>query len=418
MNKAACCILMILCIFWGRYSFATFTVTPGLNFREEYNDNIFLTESDEEEDYITIINPNINLKYSPNSKLDLDLDYGLNFRFYSRHDELNDKELSDTQYAEFTAHARPFNRFFIDITDTYKRIPIDVRLRTAEDNTFRNLNENNKFTISPYVILPLTNTLTTTIGYAYTNDWYKGKANVDSESHRGFISLDKKFTSLLSGVIRYNYYKYDPNSAGTSGDISEYVKHDASVGVTYQITPDINIYGEIGQAKLDYKSGEDSNVTFWNIRTDYKLRVTSGLSLGAAYGTNLHDSSTSGPFKGQRLDVFVNYNSGITAVINPYYAVNEFLRSDREDRITGVSVNVSRPLSSRTNISLAGNWQQHEFLPEDDMIHVYSIGSGLDYRLTQKITAAIFYRYNQRNSSVALDDFSNNIVQLSAKITF
>ena len=77
-------------------SFANYTITPSISIRETYNDNIFLEDSNEEDDFITTLSPNITLDYSPNSKMDINLDYGFDFRFYSSHSDLNDTEVLKT----------------------------------------------------------------------------------------------------------------------------------------------------------------------------------------------------------------------------------------------------------------------------------------------------------------------------------
>ena len=54
---------------------AKLDVNTSVGLREEYNDNIFLTKTNREDDFITSISPNIRLNYAL-SYLDLSLDYG------------------------------------------------------------------------------------------------------------------------------------------------------------------------------------------------------------------------------------------------------------------------------------------------------------------------------------------------------
>ncbi|MEK7698611.1 MAG: TIGR03016 family PEP-CTERM system-associated outer membrane protein, partial [Nitrospirota bacterium] len=77
---------------------AKLDIKPALTLREEYNDNIFLTKTNREDDFITSVSPNIRLNYAL-SYLDLSLDYGLNFKFFAHHSELNLTSLTNTQTA-------------------------------------------------------------------------------------------------------------------------------------------------------------------------------------------------------------------------------------------------------------------------------------------------------------------------------
>jgi hypothetical protein len=419
MNKSIFfCVTALILLASGIPSFAKVDITPSVALREDYNDNIFLTKTDKEHDYITTASPSIMLKYSPSSLLDVSLDYGFNFRFYSRNNELNDTSLKKTQHANFVAQARPLNHVFIDVSDIYGRVPIDIRRPFATGNEFRNLTDSNIFTISPYVTVPLSSTVTTTLGYKYNNTWYRSDLNSDSESHTAFLTLNKKFTSKLNGEIRYNYYKYNPDPEAGSGVIRDYDSHRGSLAVAYQITPNFAVNGEVGKAKYNYKSGRDFDTDFWNINTDYNLRITESTSLTAGYGTSLKDSSISGAYKSRRFDIFFKTGKAFKLSVNPYYSIDKYFETDREDRITGITANIIKPLTGKMDILLDGLWEKQKFLPKDEKVNKYSAGLSLDYKISQKITASLAYRNNNRNSNIDTREFANNIVSLLGKVVF
>lgn len=161
-------------------SWAEFRITPSISIREEYNDNIFLTNTDEEEDFITTINPSLNLTYNT-SILTLALDYGLDFKFYVNNSDRNQTSLSNTQRARLDTTISAYRDiFFIKIFDEYKRVPIDERRQIAYDNIFVNMTDSNTLLINPYFEYPITQTIKARIAYTYENIWYKEEEGDDS----------------------------------------------------------------------------------------------------------------------------------------------------------------------------------------------------------------------------------------------
>ena len=408
-------LLIVILISTIELSFAKLTVVPGISVKEEYNDNIFLDSSGEEDDFITTVSPEIELEYSPNRLLDLSLDYGLNFRFYSRHSSLNDTSIRETQNIEFQSQLRPFNRVFIDISDVYDRVPVDVRERFAIDNAYFNMTDRNTFSFSPYMILPLTSTISTTIGYGYGNIWHKNKETVDSYTQSAYLRLNKRFSSKINGTLRYDYIAYRPDLSDDEPAVREYDRHEGSAGIVYRFNPDFEMNGEVGRLWTDFQTGEDAKLTFWNVATDYRFGST---NIGAGYSYSFDDSATSGAFKRSRVDLNLETGRVLRLLINPYYYNDEYININRKDKTTGVTFDVSRPLSEKISASLNGVLERQKFSPEDEKVYRYSLGSALDYRLSRSITTSIGYRYNSRNSDVDTEDFHNNIAWLQAKLTF
>ena len=67
-------------------AWAEIEIHPRLTVEEEYNDNIFLDSRNEEEDWITTIQPGISLDYR-NRSVEATVDYSLRYRFYKDNSE-------------------------------------------------------------------------------------------------------------------------------------------------------------------------------------------------------------------------------------------------------------------------------------------------------------------------------------------
>ena len=342
MKKVIC--LAFLTLFFlsiPASSFAKFTVVPAVSVQEEYNDNIFLDSSGEEDDFITTVSPEVKLEYSPDKSLDMRLDYSLNFRYYRDHSNLNDTDIRETQNVEFQSQARPFNRVFIDISDVYDRVPVDVRERFALDNAYFNMTDRNTFSVSPYMILPLTSTISTTIGYSYSNIWHRDEEPVDSYSHSAYMTIDKRFSSKINAVLKYRYLAYRPELSGDGTAVNEYDRHEGSVGIVYQATSGFKFNGEVGRSQTDFQGTDNTKTTFWNIGTDYNFGSS---NIGAKYNYSLNDSPISGAFKRSRIDLRLETGRVLRLIVNPYYSSDKYININRDRKSTRLN-------SSHTDIS-------------------------------------------------------------------
>jgi len=94
------------------------------------------------------------------------------------------------------------------------------------------------------------------------------------------------------------------------------------------------------------------------------------------------------------------------------------IQTDREDEITGVTVTVSRPISSVITASLSGTYAKEEFQPEDEDSTVYNAGLYIDYRISQRINASASYRHSGKSADAGINDFHSNIAWIEARYTF
>ncbi len=407
-------LLALVLILASTQSFAKFTITPGINVRGEYNDNIFLDATGKQDDFITTFTPDIRLEYSPDNSLDLSLDYGLVLRQYYSHTSLSE----ETHMVEMSASARPFKRVFIDVTDTYTRVPIDIRNQYASDNTLTNMTDSNVLSVSTRVVLPVTSTISTTAGYSYSDFWLEDEGSTDSETHSVFFVLTDRFSSKITGSLKYNYNACRPDLTGQQEAVVGYNRHNGSVVIEYIIASNFVVDVELGESWTDYATGYNSQRPFWNVGADYTFKFISGTSIGIDFSRSISDSSTSGASRNRRGDLFFRTGDMLKLTVNPYFIEDTFFNTDRKDSIKGMNVDVSRPLGSKVTLLLNALWEDQVFLPEGEEVQRYGLGCSFDYRLTSQITTGIGYRYNKRNSNIAAEYFTNNIGWLQARVSF
>jgi hypothetical protein len=410
-----------------------FSVTPSISIREEYNDNIFLTSSDEESDFITTINPSINFAYRTRI-ITLSLDYGLNFEFYADNSDLNDTSLSETQEINLNTTLSLYKDiFFVSITDVYTRVSIDERKQVAFDNHFVNLTDSNTFTINPYIEYPLAPTVRATAGYRYTNRWYREDEANDSENHSVYLDITKEFTPNLNASLSYNYY--DHLTDGDEIEDQDRTRHSAHVGINYQPTPRLSLSGSIGHTWVDYDEFSDDNFPDWNVNANYLL--TELISLSASYSQSYYDSVNEGPIVAETISGTVSYSGKIPINITVHNTESDYELSDRKDKSTGVTVSTSMPITPQMTGSLSGSYTKYKYdstslaivvnplfpgviflvpIPEEEDFDRYSASISFAYDLNIT-TVTLGYTYNQTDSDIAENDFKNNIVWIQARFS-
>jgi len=436
MKKYYCFGLVIATVLTlTSFSFAEFSIMPSISVSEKYNDNIFLTQTDREDDFITTISPAVILEYRPSTYLDMSLDYGFNFRIYADHSELNDTSFRETQHADLTAQVRPLDRVFVDITDTYRRVRVDVRDITAPDNEFENMTDSNDFMISPYVELPLTSTLMSRFGYRYLNRWYRVDEGNDATGNGAFVTVSNTFPFGLILFFQYDFLAYRPELT------SDYDRHSVSISASYQVGPYLIIQGGYGRAFIDMTSESDKRFNIWNAGADYKIAALGDATFGIYYTSSFSDgdilansirevsergtlalddgrSVTTGLKKTKRLDLMFTVTKEYELTVNPFYIKDDELETAREDKITGVHADISKPLTINLKAGIDALLEWQKFSPDDEKVRFYSLGSQIEYLVSQSITASAGYRYNKRDAEIDSGDYHNNIVWLSAKVIF
>ena len=76
----------------GQQSSQRLTITPSLSLGERYDDNVFETQTDKQDDFITVISPGIRVQYLPTALTlgtQFDLDYRAAIEFFADHSSQN-----------------------------------------------------------------------------------------------------------------------------------------------------------------------------------------------------------------------------------------------------------------------------------------------------------------------------------------
>jgi hypothetical protein len=86
--KTLLSFIIALMVLFPSLASGKWSLTPRIYVEGQYDDNLFLTERNEEDDFITTISPGVNLQYETPTAL-IDLDYEFRRSFYDDFSELD-----------------------------------------------------------------------------------------------------------------------------------------------------------------------------------------------------------------------------------------------------------------------------------------------------------------------------------------
>lgn len=250
-------IVGICLVVSGSFSDAAFAadmeLRPSLTISEEFNDNIHETADNRRTDYITRVQPGATFRYlSP--RLSCDSSYTFEYRNYAR----NSKGDEYNHNASLRGTVSLVENFlFVDVDDTYQRVSLDVtRDMATESSLYINQTDENRATISPYMLWRLGEKSTLKTGYRYTDVRYWGDG-IERREHGAFADFNHEVTSSFSLSAGYSFTRL-------LSDSTDYNRHDLYGGFRYQYAEKSFLYGQVGNSWQDFDTGHSTDYIFWN----------------------------------------------------------------------------------------------------------------------------------------------------------
>lgn len=390
-------------------AWSAFEFHPYFTLAEEYNDNIHTSSSNEEEDWITTIQPGIGLEYN-NRSIEAVVDYSLRYRFYANNDEDNLDEFEDVQQANATVLFFGGRPFTLRVSEVISREALDER----DDNEFSEADRSTLYhlTVLPEYNLRLTPTFSLVLGYGYDRLDYAETAGIDSEEHSGRVSLVKSLSASTDIYTRYAYTLHE------SDDEEEYDRQDYTLGVNYRIGTRTSATVEGGFSDVEYDSGFESDSTRWLVDLSYHL--SEALTLSAGYNQDFELSAADGLTKNKSAALTATYQKeSMNASLGIFWNNSKYVREDREDESVGVRFSLAKPLArnltANANIEYERAW--FDELGVDEDVNRITLGTSFDY-IYRRLTASLGYRYRINESDIDSNDYTNNIITLSGAVRF
>ncbi len=414
-------LTLVIC-FFASLCYAEFEMTPGVNLRLEYDDNIYLDSDNEKDDVITTITPSIDMKWET-SRLDLSLFASVSMEKYMDNTDKDRIGAGESRQASsLDALARLYRElFFLRVSDTYARVAQDEGGRGGENNRTVNLTDSNILQVNPYLQFELMKDTQMQLGYTYENRWYKEKDSDDAESHLFSASLTKELSARTSMSLSGSYKEYRPKNPDNvrivgGGGTYEYDKKNVNIGLSYQVTDRLQLQGSYGHSWLNYDVTSDSDSDVWSANVDYE--ITSNYTVGTAYSVSYIVSVQDGASETDRLSAYLEYDDRFMLNFTLFANNSDYVEINRKDDSYGGQLSGELPFNDKTGITglfRYTNFDRSGFDAEE--FDRYSTKLSLYYE-TRLGRVSAGYIYNRNDSDLNNEDYTNNIVFINVSLRF
>ncbi|MCA1804911.1 MAG: TIGR03016 family PEP-CTERM system-associated outer membrane protein [Xanthomonadaceae bacterium] len=372
-------------------------------------------------------------------------------------------------------------RFFVESAATYSQRLISAQGGGGGGdnlNVFGNRSDVATFRLSPFYIQPVGDFATGQLRYTYDRVDYvdSSVSGAGSESNRMLARLDSgAMFSRIGWGLSFNRTEteYDDGSSVTF--------QMAEALVRLNITNRLSVFAAGGEEDNDFvqdPSRARPDDTFWRAGATWQPGNRTTMEgfygeryFGETYGGNLQHRfrnsrffmdyteapTTVNEFELQRVVLPIVDEAGIPVIIDgePVFIDVEFpdLRagvylsrrftagfsgdrpktswgiryfdeqreyevSNREERVTGVAANASWRVAPRTRLVLNASVQEISYSLDDRQDTYYITGAGLVRDMTPRTTASLNYRFVERESNLAGNEYHENRITASFRANF
>lgn len=340
-------------------------LSPSLTVSEEYDDNVLLSPTDQQSDFVTSVVPGLRLAIKENP-WDVTMAVSARGVYYVDHPELN--STTDNQDGRLTIEYRPTPRLAASVTESFSRSlnPANVDPQTGIiTGRFRSYSN----TVTPalsYQITPLTRIR---LDYAFSIFRSDSPVARDNDAHEAGFLVEREFTPRTSGTLRYTFSRFEPQ------DERGRDAHLPRVGLAHALSPTIRVSADAGPLFIERVDGSTEITVGGSLR--YDQQFTRG-SLSVAY-------ERSARFAGVIGDVVTT--QGLTASVS--------FRATR-----AVTVDLDARVAETQSEDTAAEFR------------VYGAGIRLDYRILEWLSVNAGYRYTRQDDRTGSFDLDRNLVFL------
>ncbi|MGK2907448.1 MAG: TIGR03016 family PEP-CTERM system-associated outer membrane protein [Desulfuromonadales bacterium] len=423
---------------------AEFTLTPGVDMRVEYDDNIYLDSDNEEDDVITTVSPNLTLTWET-ARLDVSLFASIGMEKYLDHTDEDRIGADSTQSSSLDALARVYRELlFLRVSDSYTRVPIDEGGRGGEGNRTTNLTDSNTFEVNPYLQFELMKNTRMQLGYTYQNLWYEEEEGDDAVNHFHYANVTRELSARTTLSLSGAYDQYRPKNPDEvlrfgEGGSYDYDQKSASVGLSYQATDRLRLNGQYGHTWLEYKVRNDSDSDTWSAAADYE--ISSNYTTGVQYSKSYIVSVEDGPSETDYLLAYLAYDERFSLRFSLFTSSSDYVEIKQSTDSYGGELSGDLPFNDKvgvtgllryTNYDDSGIETSPTVIDTDNSFVIIIPGqSGLDaeeydrysmkfalYYETRLGRVSTGYIFNKNVSDLDSEDYINNIVYVDASLKF
>jgi len=381
---------------------------PSIVLREEYDDNIFLTDDDRESDYITRILPSFRIDYKT-PFWDLNSDYTLNWWYYA-----NLREGKSSHNLNLKSQLRIIRNFlYLDMSDIYSSVVLNPRRPSTDINLDVNRSDSNNALISPYVKYQINPVISLSTGYRYTNIWYRRGDAVNRQMHTGYATVEYLYSRQLKTSLSAEYTDDRPESNPLDKPNNQTA---VSVRAIYALNQRTDIDGSLGYRWIHFSDGRKKNMPVYNALITYRFHETGRVELTAS--SVFTPSPELGTLESRTGQFTIVYGKPFVINSSIFYRRDKYIESDQQDDTVGLTLGLEHKPNPRLTYKVSGRYEHVKFLPEKIKRDTYGASGEVSYMLTNRASISLSYNHTRANGHLELDDYRDNIIAVRANITY
>lgn len=378
----------------------TFTLTPSLAVLETYDDNVLLSSTDRQSDFVTSIIPGLRLTVR-DPRWDVTLAASARADYYADRPELN--STTDHQSGNLAIAFRATPRLTVSLADTFTRSLNPAEVDTATGITtgrFRSYSN----TVTPAVRYQVTPLTLLGLDYSFAILRSDSPFTLDQDTHEGRFSLERQFTPRNTGTFRYTFSRFmvegEPDRDA----------HSPRVGLIHILSPTIRISAEAGVLLVERTDGATEVSPAGTLRYDQEF------SQGRFSLTYDRSARLAG------LDGVAGASQSLTATVT-FIAARNFTLDLRSGVTTTDSVDTEEEVRQgflgatityipirEVTLGLESEARATDSINRVEDFLVYTVGIRLDYRPIEWLSINVGYRHTRQDDKTGPFDLERNLV--------
>lgn len=402
--KSSVLLAVVLMSSFGSAVAADYSLIPRISVSEEYTDNVNESVLDSQEEFITRVQPGFLLKYQA-PRLNLTTNYGFDYRHYAKGRKGDEYTHNLNATGTLTMVE---NLFYLDASDTYKRVSLDVARDNTLESLYSNQSDQNIGKVSPYFLWRYRGNSSIKAGYSYTNTWYRDPTGVDKREHGAFANVNHELFTGFAFTAGYYYLNADTS-------INKYERHIAYGGFRYEYAEKSYLFGQVGNTWQTYKHGAKVSNIFWDagLMHDFNIAVATIETRTQYTEDPLRSSIKETLYSGKLARKFDRGNVEASVGYSEFEIVDTGATYRR--RFT-VSLNGRYEIWERLTMSLGGIGE-HFSTHASDYPYRFTGNAGISYAFNDNLTLGLTYYYITNRYSIDESARSKNINRAIVELT-
>jgi hypothetical protein len=389
-----------------------YQLTPGISLSEDYNDNLFLAQTNTISDYITGLTPSLSFDIMT-EPTDLRFFYAPTFVFYR-----DNKEFNTTRHLATLTWGQALSKHLrFDLKDTYYRSeePIEysdvvVGVRDTRQTYQRNLGE-----VSASFLFGPENRIS--LGYS-VNHLKNEDPTIDNGRIQNPLANLAYWFNIRNGLeLNYRYTKADFwRDVGVAGD--DFTGNAGGARYIHRFNPRTSIFVGYNITTRDFDVlPADFNVHDGLAGFEHAFSPKVSLSLAGGYFTvdfEQSDEQESGPTYDALLTTRFERGTFTIGGTGGWWFYGDYI--DPQNRgftqYYRGDARIEYQLAERFGVYAGGFYRLDRNVITNREWDIWRADAGINWNFLRYCTLSLDYRYADRNDDVNIEDYKNNRVML------